>query len=337
MTKSSIKNVTKTVLKILFAVALIYWMIRKGALDLNVFKEIASVPLIAFCLGCVLLQVVINNYRWLILLRAQNFESSVGRTLPLSFISLFFSFVMPGGVGGDVMKGYYLLQDHPKQKFAAVISIFMDRMVGFFVMVATTFFALFFNWNDVSHSRELQSVAVAVTLLFTAFIVFFSLSLSRRISQRVLDSWIGRLIFERMPGAAKLRRIYENVHAYRNKPSAFFIAIALSVVNQLLIVAFIVAIANAMGVEGIPLMVYFFLVPVGIVVLALPISPAGIGVGQAAFYFLFSLYLGKSSQLGPTAVTAMQIINFAWGLVGAYFYLHRKRPDVPADAVPEGL
>jgi hypothetical protein len=67
---------------------------------------------------------------------------------------------------------------------------------------------------------------------------------------------------------------------------------------------------------------------IGIIVQALPISPAGIGVGQAAFFFLFNLSLGKESQLGPTAITMIQIMQFMWGLVGAYFYLQRKKPGL---------
>lgn len=331
MKASSIKNVIQTVLKIAFAGGLIYWMIRKGALDLEAIVKLATPGLMAFCMLCALCQIFINNYRWLTLMRGQRLGSNIRRTLPLSFIGMFFNFVMPGGVGGDVVKGYYLLQEFPRQKFAGAISIFMDRMIGFFVMIATAFLAVFFNWNKVSHSPELQSIAIGVSLLFLAFILFFSVALSRRLGRQVFDSWFGHLIFEKLPGGAKIRRMYDMVHSYRNEPRNFAFAIGLSVVNQILLVAFVYGVGIAMGVEGIPLSVYFFLVPLGVVVMALPISPAGIGVGQAAFYFLFSLYLGKSSQLGPTAVTVMQVTSFIWGLAGAFFYMQRKKPAIPAE------
>lgn len=323
-----LKSLIQNILKVGFAVGLIYWMVATGKLDLRAFIRLSTPGLISFCMGCVFLQVFINNYRWLLLLRGQGIGANIQQSLPLTFIGMFFNFVMPGGVGGDVVKGYYLLQEHPQKKFAAAISIFMDRMVGFFVMIATAFFAVFFNWSSVSHSAELQSIAIGVSLLFLAFILFFSLSLSRRLGRSIMMSWPGRLLFERLPGGKKIRRIYDVVHTYRNEPRKFFAAIILSLGNQLLLVAFVYGVAIAMDVRSIPLAVYFFLVPLGIVVMALPISPAGIGVGQAAFYFLFSLYLGKSSQLGPTAVTMMQVTNFFWGLLGAYFYLRRKKPTV---------
>jgi uncharacterized protein (TIRG00374 family) len=329
--KSTLVSALKTGLKVGFAVGLIYWMIHKGALDLDAFAKLATPGLIAICLGSVFMQIFLNNYRWLLLLRGHGITSTVRYTLPLTFIGMFFNFVMPGGVGGDVIKGYYLLQDHPHQKFAGAVSIFMDRMIGFFVMIACAFLALFFNWNSVAHSRELQSVAVGVVLLFCGFIVFFSVAFSRRLGHRIFSTWVGHFIFETLPGGAQIRKIYDVIHSYRNHLRIFWQTIALSIVNQFFLVSFFYAIGQAMGVHEVPLAVYFFLVPIGIVVTALPISPAGLGVGQAAFYFLFSLYLGKSSQLGPTAVTVMQVTNFIWGLLGAVFYLRRpKRASNPA-------
>ncbi len=167
-----LKTAVQTVIKVGVAVALIYWMINKGVLNVGAVMSLATPTMVAFCLFCVMTQIFINNYRWLLLMRAQGLDSTIGHTLPLSFIGMFFNFFMPGGVGGDVIKGYYLLQDMPQKKVAAAISIFMDRMVGFFVMIGTAFLAVFFNWGSVSHSPELQSVAVGVLLLFTAFIAF---------------------------------------------------------------------------------------------------------------------------------------------------------------------
>jgi uncharacterized protein (TIRG00374 family) len=304
------KNALKTALKIAFAGALIAWLVHKNVLDIASLKTIATPPLILFCLATVGLQIFANNYRWLTLMRAQGFESTIGQTMPLSLIGMFFNFAMPGGVGGDVVKGFYVLKQHPEKKFAAAVSIFMDRLIGFFVMIATAFVALFLNWSEVSASPQLKSVALGVSVLFAAFIVFFALSFSS-----LPTAWI-----EKLPAGRKIRSLYEILHSYRQAPFALFIAVLMSAINQVLIVAFVAAIGHALGVD-IPLAIYFFLVPIGTVAQALPISPAGIGVGQTAFFFLFKLHLHQDSPIGPVAVTASQISSFAWGLIGAYYYL----------------
>ncbi|MEK7357973.1 MAG: lysylphosphatidylglycerol synthase transmembrane domain-containing protein [Bdellovibrionota bacterium] len=318
----------RTVLKILFAVALIFWMVNEGALNFGAFRKLSSPLLISVSILSGFAQLFINNYRWLLLLRAQGFESSIRRTMPLTFIGMFFNFAMPGGVGGDVIKGYYVLQDHPEKKLAAAMSIFMDRLSGFFVMIAMAFFAVFFNFSAVTHSKELTSIAIAVTCLFFAFLVFFAVSLSRVLQA----SWAQRM-FDAVPGGGRLRKVYDILHSYRRAPREFALAMFLSFVSQSVVVLFIAIVGHALGETSIPLSVYAFLVPLGFVVQALPISPAGIGVGQAAFYFLFNSYLHRESDLGPTAMTVIQLVNFGWGLVGAYFYLHRSRPRaLAADA-----
>lgn len=326
-TKSS-SNTLKTLLKVVFAFGLIYWLIQKGFLDIGTLSRLASPWLVVFGATCIFLQIYFNNLRWMSLLKGQGFETSVASTLPLSFIGLFFNFAMPGGVGGDVVKGYYFIQEHPHKKFAGALTIFMDRVMGFFIMIATAFLAVFFNWEKVSHSPQLKSVALGVTLLFVGFLAFFFLSLSKLLQHSALS----RFLFEKLPGGRKLRVLYDALHSYRKAPRALILAVVLSGLNQVLIVAFVMATAWAMGVQDIPLSVYFFLVPVGTVVQALPISPAGIGVGQAAFFFLFKFYLGEDSQLGPTAVTLTQLLSFAWGLLGAFFYLRRKKPEALAQA-----
>jgi uncharacterized protein (TIRG00374 family) len=255
-------------------------------------------------------------------MRGQGFESSIGRTMPLSLIGMFFNFAMPGGVGGDVIKGYYLLQEHPSQKFAGAMSIFMDRVMGFFAMSVTAFLALFLNWEAVSRSNELKGVALGVAGLFAFFVVFFFFSLSKVLQKKS----IARLLFDKIPGGQSIRRIYDILHSYRKSPRTLVLASALSMVNIAIMVVFVYVVGLSMGVTELPFSMYCFLVPIGVIVQALPISPAGVGVGQAAFYFLFNLSLGKESQLGPTAITTIQIMQFAWGLVGAYFYLQRKKP-----------
>lgn len=325
-----LKNTLKTTAKILFAVALIGWMIQKGALDFNAFVSLASPGLVLFCIACVFGQIFINNFRWLSLMQGQGFESSIRHTLPLSLIGMFFNFAMPGGVGGDVVKGYYLLQDFPQKKFAGAVSIFMDRMMGFFIMIATAFFALFFHWSTVTQSAELSSIALGVASLFLGFLFFYGMSLSRRFQRLLQNSWVGRFLFEKLPGGNKFHTLNEALHSYRKAPSALAIAALMSLFNQILTVAFVYVIAQAMGITELPVSAFFFLVPVGMVVQALPISPAGIGVGQAAFFFLFNLYLGEESQLGPTAITIMQLTNLFWGLFGAYFFFQRKKPVLEA-------
>jgi uncharacterized membrane protein YbhN (UPF0104 family) len=66
---------------------------------------------------------------------------------------------------------------------------------------------------------------------------------------------------------------------------------------------------------------HFFVQSVGLMLVAIPISPAGIGVGQAVFHFLYGEILGNTSSLGATAISVVQILSLIMGLLGAYFFI----------------
>ncbi|MCM2280604.1 MAG: flippase-like domain-containing protein [Bdellovibrionaceae bacterium] len=318
------KQAAITLVKLTLAVGLTVWMVRKGAIDFSVLRELSTPGSVAIGLGLVFALIFINNYRWLILLRAQGFATTVARTLPLSLIGIFFNYAMPGGVGGDVVKGYYLLREHKNQKVAGAVSILLDRIIGLSMMITTAAVALALNMDQVLKNAQLATLATVVFAFFIAFGVFFAVALSSWIGRTRLLQWI----FAAAPGGRTLKQIYISLHSYRHRPGALLVSFLFSLLSQTMIIVLFYLVGQAMELESVSLSLYFFLVPVGLVTTSLPLSPAGIGVGQAAFYFLFNLITGQPTQVGPTAITALQIAQFFWGLFGAYFYLRRGKPKI---------
>jgi len=92
-----------------------------------------------------------------------------------------------------------------------------------------------------------------------------------------------------------------------------------------LLVTFFALIAVAVGEGEFDHAVLWFCIPIGLVVQALPLAPAGVGVGQAAFFFLFEAALQRPTQVGTVGITVMQALQFALGLIGAAIYLRRGR------------
>jgi glycosyltransferase 2 family protein len=318
-------------LKTALAVALIVWLIRNGSLDLNLISQLITPARVAVLVLLVGLQIFINNYRWQLLLQAQGLSLRTSATFPLSLIGMFFNYAMPGGVGGDVVKGFYLIQDHPNYRSAAIISIFMDRMTGFFIMIMTAAFALIWKWETVLQSDALTSLATGVLFVATGFASFFAFALSRRIQNFKLV----RIVFEKVPLGRKIERVYVRLHSFRNHMPSVWKAFGLSFIAQFGTIIAVSYIGKWVGITQLSLGDYMFLVPLGTVATALPISPAGIGVGQTAFYFLFNSALGFKSPLGPIAITALQISQFIWGIVGAFFYLRRKPTKLAAEPLAE--
>ena len=325
---SRVKTFALTALKIVLAVGLITWIVKRGGLDLNALK-VALEPRAFLILGTlVFLQIFFVNARWLILLRGQGFGTGTKQTLPLTLIGMFFNYAMPGSVGGDIVKGYYLAQDFPSQKLSAGVSVFMDRIIGLFVMVFSGAIAILFFYDRLTHDPRLMAIGTGALALTAVFIFILAFSLSRRLQAplRFLTSY-----FDRVPGHKALTEVYHAMHAYRYRTRELAMAVGFSVVNQFLLIAFFYFAAQLLGETDIPLSTFWFCVPIGLVATSAPITPAGVGVGQAVFIFLFQATLERTSQVGGVGITLLQVFQFLFGLVGAFFYMKRggSRRSVP--------
>ncbi len=319
---NSLRSAIKVSLKILVAVGLIVWIIQRGGLDLAALKIVLE-PKAFLVLGSLAFaQILVNNARWLFLLRGQGFDTTTRRTLPLTLMGLFFNYAMPGSVGGDIIKGYYLAQDHPEQKLAAGVSVFMDRLIGFFVMVFSGSLAILMFRERLDHDARLVAIGTGTLLVTFVFILILAFSLSRRLQAPL--RWMAKWL-ERLPGHRILEDIYRAMHSYRYRTRELMFAILFSVANQLFLIAFFYVAAGLLGEGHIPVSIFWFCIPIGLVAQAVPVSPAGVGVGQAVFYFLFEAALGQPTQVGTVGITLIQMFQFLFGIVGAFFYLQRGR------------
>lgn len=305
------------------AAGLIFWLIRNDYLNFGDLKIVLDPSVFMGCLLLASVNLFLCHWRWVRLLQAQNFPQDLRNTFPLTAVGWFFNFFVPGGIGGDLVKGFYIVRDNPARRAPAAISILVDRVIGLYSMLLLSVVPLVLNWNLVKSSPPLTSLA---TLLFIITVVM-TVVLGLAFSETLYEINFLPKILKRLPGHHYLLSIYEAFRAYSAQPSVLLQGIVLSLVAQICAVSFMIVVGEAMPGENIPWDAYFFAVPVGFMISAVPIAPAGIGVGQMASLFLFHIYTGQKSQVGPTSITIFQMTMLLWGLVGAYFYLQMKRPQ----------
>jgi glycosyltransferase 2 family protein len=313
--KSSILNT----LKIGLAAALITHLVRSGKIDFNQLKILLTGSNVVFCLGLVAVTLFLASERWRSILEAQNFHLSVWESLKLTLVGIFFNFAIPGGVGGDLVKGYYLTKSNEKRKFQAVLTIVLDRVIGLTAMSLMAAVALFYDFKFIWAHPELHILAWVLISLMVVFVFAWTagFSSSLRHSRRLHS------LFLKIPGHHRIFQLWDAILVFRGQKLQFIKAFAFSLIGQVASIWIFVQAGQIMGYQ-LPLHVYFVVAPIGFMITAIPISPAGIGVGQAAFLFLFNIFQGTENNLGSTAVTAFQACSLAWGLVGAVIYVLMK-------------
>ncbi|PWU14933.1 MAG: lysylphosphatidylglycerol synthetase family protein [Bdellovibrio sp.] len=308
------KSFFSGILKFGTSVLLITWLIRTGRLPVDELSTLFSAKVAAWGLLMVGAALFLASERWRMLLRSQGFHAKSGAAFAMTLIGTFFSFFLPGGVGGDIIKAYYVVQKLEKHKVKAVATVLFDRILGLFTMVIMAFFACFLEPGLLAKNATIQALAVTLGLLALGFTIAFFVMWSNSaggLRQRTLRWTQSVRVVNR-----NLSRLYDFQLTFKQLVGV----VLLSLVGQSVSILFFVGISFFLGFEGVPLLIFLFVVPLGFIAQAIPISPGGVGVGQAAFFFLFNLALGTETQVGSITVTAFQAFTFFYGLIGAGLY-----------------
>lgn len=317
---SKLVSFFKTALKISFAALVIGWLIRSGKFDISTLKLLLTPTYLISCFILVFLQFFVGSERWRYLLQSQGFQLTVMEAFRLSMIGAFFNFAMPGGVGGDVVKAYYVIKENEKKKMKVLFTIAMDRILGLFGMLLIALMAFAFDIEKVLQSDHLRTIFYLLLLCFLGFLTIFGLGFSKILKHH----GVFEKLLHRFPIGDRLIRAYDSFHSY-GKFKILLNSLLYSFVSQIFGIFMLIIVGQAVSPEPVSIKTYFFVVPIAAMITAIPISPAGVGVGQAAFYFLFNLYLQKPTSIGPAIITGGQIINFLFSLMGAFWYIQRGR------------
>lgn len=321
------RTLVNSTLKFLFAAGIITWLVATGRFEVRAALALFQSPL--FFAGALLigLNLFLTSERWRWLVTPHDVNVTAGGVFRLTLIGTFFNYVMPGGVGGDVVKAYYFGKDHPSARAAAITSVILDRALGLYAMVCMAVFVMLADYERVLSVQALKTLLTLMLAVWVAFSAAFYVLFSRRLKRA---GWIISLL-SKLPFSEKFLKLYETGHKFGLLRRRMIAILALSVLSQSVSIVFLWVAGRAAGFADIPLITYFLVAPLGYMAAAIPVSPAGLGVGQAAFHLLFNVYLGHESGVGSAVITTQQVMTALFGLAGAWFYIQRRDP------VPEAL
>jgi len=85
--------------------------------------------------GVLLFAQVFSAKRWQLFARELRFEHTLPQYCAYYFIGMYFNLSLPTSVGGDVVRVWYL-NGNSGRKWAAIASVFLDRLNGLLVLIA---------------------------------------------------------------------------------------------------------------------------------------------------------------------------------------------------------
>ena len=308
--------------KLFFAVGLAYWMWSSGKIDFSQLLVIAKDPFILFIIvaGWAFAIVGLGAVRWMLLLRGVGIHVNYFRVLQLNLIGLFFNSIIPGAVGGDLMKAIYVIRDQEKRnKTPAMLSILLDRIVGLMGLFTLGAISVSFNLSQFIHNDALTSIVFLIYVLFGFTLCFFALAFWKIPPERDI---ILRIVGKPIIGFSLLKKIYLALCEYRNRPWSLVQALLISMTVQSLIMMFFIYLTEFMNHSPVDFLKYAAVYPVGILCTALPLAPAGMGVGHVAFDSLYRLIGLKN---GANVFNVYLVAQITLSLTGIIPYLLIKK------------
>ncbi len=283
-------------------------------------QAMASVsPLhLAAVLGLVAVDRTVMIWRWVLLLRAANIPIATADAARLFLTSSFVGSFLPAGVGGDAARAWGLSQITTRMG-DALASVVVDRMLGVLSLAAMGAAGLA-AWTP-DGVDPLRVVAAVLVLGLACVAAFWG---------DVLLRWV--LPASRHTGAVarRLLRLADAVAHYRGHRSTLVTVMAWSLLVQVLRIVQAHWLGLGLGLT-VPFAYYLLVMPLGLLMLLLPISVSGFGVPQGVIVWLLRP-MGVDDASAFALSTLIVLTGLAGNLPGLVLWLRRT----PAAGAPVG-
>jgi len=280
----------------------------------------------AAVLGVFIICQLMIAFRWWLLLRTQSIFIDLWPAARLHFLGLFYNNFMPGAVGGDLLRAWYVTR-HTDKKFHAVLSVFVDRIVGLLgsVIIAVFFYLFFVRRQSAKAVLDIKSglpqsfvkskqVILWVAIIFAA--VFYGL----------LSHSKGRLLLKNIWLFIKIRckKLLENfkdaVVLYCRKPLAILSVFGLTFFLQLMTITGFWFLGRNLGIE-VGIIYYYVFFPLSWALGAIPVSIGGAVVVEGVLAYLFIQFAGVGAEAALALVLCQRIVWMIASLPGAAIHL----------------
>ena len=295
-----IKKISFLIAKLAISSTLLYIVLLKtGIKQVLIILKGMSLPAFITAILLYVFAQFMSTLRWRLLLPG---VLRIKKLFSLYMIGAFFNTLLPGIIGGDAVKGFYLYRATGKGSLTFA-SIFMDRYLGFMALIAICIVVFPFGYKYLQGSRMEWLLPFTILSFIIASLLIFGLRLGKGI--KILSSF------------------YDYFHAYRNQQGVIGKALLLSVIIQFS--GFFAAYILALGIgHHIPFLACLTFLPLIILFTTIPVSISGLGVREGAFVLFFGI-IGIKPDVA-TAISLSWFISITAGsLLGLIEYIRYKK------------
>ena len=275
-------------------------------------RAIAAIDLryLALVLGLVAIDRAVMILRWVLLLRASGIAISTRAAARLFLVSSFVGSFLPAGVGADAARAYGLSRETTSGS-EALASVAVDRILGVFSIVVMSMVGVI-AWAPAREDWRIAAAILALTIACSA--VFWA------------ADWLRWAIPDAHHGHSMARRVLklsDAVGRYRGRGGVLAQVMAWSIVVQVLRITQAYFLGLGLGLT-VPYSYYLLFMPLGLLMLLLPISISGFGAPQAGFVWMLRP-VGVPDAQSFALSTLIVLTGLAGNIPGLWLWLRQRR------------
>ncbi len=251
--------------------------------------------------------------QWGVILRFHGISPPFGVTVSRYFMGLFFNYVLPGFVGGDVVRVYHAARGEKATR--AFSSTLADRVIGLLIMVLFSLGALMFLGRG--PADQVLPAALALFASLAAFVVFFRFDAFGLATGRLFGRFVP------VPFRAKFADVYSEMNDLTRSPGTLVLVAAISVFVQATRIGVHYLCGRAVGIDA-GFLYFALFVPVMEIVASLPVSIGGVGVRETMGSMLFAT-VGVARPLVVAYTLLATVAGFTGSLPGAAAFAFRRK------------
>ena len=251
----------------------------------------------------------------------------------MTYLCMCFNLLIPGAIGGDALRIAYTTRTVPDRKAAVVLTIFADRFVGLYGLLALSLAGLLISFSAVLAVTTLKFMLVIIALLvvggpLTAVLLLWLLVRIPRFQTYMESPPEGRL-------AEIVHAVVDGLKHFMEAKGKVLLAMFVSFLAHVVEVFALIWIAHGLGMLSLPPEGFFVAAPLAWVANVIPISPGGLGVGEAAFDQL-SHWLEPVQTVAAfgTVFFINRIFQIVASLPGFIIYIFYKQQEAPSQPNP---
>lgn len=288
---------------------LLYWVDFSAVV--RCLADISLIDLVAlFSVSMILIYVSV--LKWKAFLERLGISASVPRLFRLYLLGYFVNLLMPSSLGGDLVRSVYVGKNVDKVR--AVSATLLERYTGFVAMVVMASIAIWWA-PQVTPAMRFATAALVIVAVSSA-----ALLMTGRFE--AISRWV------RLPDRihAKVVRLQEGMSWGLKDRDLLIRTGLLSILFHLLTVVNTAVVAYAVGWELIPWADLLVVVPLILLVGAIPVSPQGLGIQEGAFLF-FLHSVGATSEQAVAVALTLRAKSYVLAAVGGCVWLGLRREE----------